>query len=217
MARAGKRLAPARPKLTRRRRKLLYAARRLLVWGCVAVVLAGLLLADHWGVFGRAPATDFRKYHGKVVRVVKVVDGDTLDVDLPDGKRRTTRIRLWGVDTPEVVKPDTPPQHFGPEASAFTKRLCEGRRVKLELDPDRTRGKYGRLLAYVLLDDGRMLNRVLVREGYGYADPRYDHGYKVEFLREQRRAIRAGRGLWATVREADLPYYWRGAIKLDGN
>ena len=206
---------PAR-KLTRVQRRLLGLRRRTVLLLLVAGVVGGLVLADRAGLFGRAPAGDLGTYHGQTFRVTRVVDGDTLDVDCPDAtaRRKTTRIRLWGVDTPETVKPHTPPQPFGPEASACTKDLCDGRRVRLELDPDSTRGRYGRLLAYVFLPDGRMLNRVLIRDGYGYADPRFRHAYRAKFHRLQDQARRAGRGLWAVVREADLPHYWRGRVKL---
>lgn len=203
-------------KLTRAQRRLLQVRRRAVLLLGVAGGVAALVLADGCGVFGRAPIGDFRKYNAREFRVTKVVDGDTLDVDVADSRsgRKATRIRLWGVDTPETVKPNTLPQPFGREASAYAKRLCEGRRVRLELDPDTTRGKYGRLLAYVFLPDGRMLNRDLVRKGYGYADPRFAHAYRAEFIDLQARALRARRGLWAVVRESDLPYYWGERLKL---
>ncbi|MHC4596883.1 MAG: hypothetical protein ACYS19_18295, partial [Planctomycetota bacterium] len=50
----------------------------------------------------QAKAYDFQKYHTKTFTVVNVVDGDTVDVDVPDGEYKYTRIRLWGIDTPET-------------------------------------------------------------------------------------------------------------------
>ena len=173
-------------------------------------VVAALVAADRAGLFGRRPQPDKARYNGRTFPVARVVDGDTLDVDTPDGDRPRTRVRLWGVDTPEMVKPDAPVQHFGPEASRFAKDLCAGKRVTLHLERRRTRGRYGRLLAYVVLPDGRMLNRVLVEEGFGYADPRFEHSHKAEFTRLAEQARAAGRGLWKDVTEADLPYYYRG-------
>ena len=193
-------------------RRLRHAGRKGLLFLLVAAVLVGVHVADRVGLFGHARNQDHQKYDGNAFLVVRVVDGDTLDVDVPDEVRRTsaTRIRLWGVDTPETVDPrKSKPDHFGPEASAFTKGLANGQWVRLELDPVRTRDtpEYKRLLAYVHLPDGRMLNRVLVEEGYGYADPRYPHNYKREFDRLMKQAKAAGRGLWKDVRPQDLPYY----------
>jgi len=84
-----------------------------------------------------------------------VVDGDTVDVVLGD---RHERVRLIGIDTPEVYVTDGPPECYGPEASAYTKQLLpEGTAVRLERDVV-GRDDYGRLLAYVYLaSDGRMV------------------------------------------------------------
>jgi micrococcal nuclease len=200
--------------VSRRRRSI--ARRSLWVVGIV-LVAGALVICDRLGVFGRAPRPDWGKYHGQTFRVVEVIDGDTFDVDIPDGKWDDTRIRLWGVDTPETHdsdNPDAPPMHYGPEATAFTRELVADQPVRLELVRWRTRGMHGRLLAYVFLPDGRMLNRVLVEHGYGYADPRFRHPRKEEFARLQRQAREAGRGLWAELTDRDLPYYYRGRLNL---
>ncbi len=172
-----------------------------------------LVLVDRFGVFGLARKPDGQKYDGVSFRVTRAIDGDTIKLAVPDGQKSTTTVRLWGVDTPETKKPNTPVQHFGPEAAAATARMTEGKTVRLELYPLDTRDRYGRLLAYVYLPDGRMLNRVLIVEGFGLADPRYDHKYKSEFTRLQREAIKARRGLWKDATPADLPYHSRN-IKL---
>src|ERR1700754_3750132 len=92
---------------------------------------------------------------------VRAVDGDTLEVRLDDGDVET--VRLIGVDTPETVKPDTPVQCFGPQASAFEHEHVEGRRVRLPTGGE-PRDYYGRLLAYVWID-GRFLEAELLRRG----------------------------------------------------
>src|SRR5687767_4907398 len=94
--------------------------------------------------------------------VVRVVDGDTLLLD------RKERVRLIGVDTPESVDPRRPVQQFGKEAADFTRRIVQGKRVRLEFDRDRE-DRYGRTLAYVFLEDGTLLNAEIVRHGYGFA------------------------------------------------
>ena len=202
-------------KISDRRRRVIYATRKAAWLLAIAAVVAILTVADAMGLFGIAPPPDREKYHDKTFLVVNTVDGDTIDVDIPDGKWPHTRIRLWGVDTPETVHPNKSVQHFGPEASELTKKLCKGKMVRLEMEPGKSpRGTEGRLLAWVYLPDGRLLNRVLVAEGYGYADPRFDHHLKNEFRRLQNRARKAGAGLWKDVRKNDLPEYYHGKLKL---
>jgi endonuclease YncB( thermonuclease family) len=198
------------PKLTGSQRRQRYAARRVGWVLAAAMVMLGLYAGDRLGLFGRLPkpvGEDYVRYNDKSFRVVHVVDGDTLDVDEPDGGKPATRIRLWGVDTPETKHPKKPVQHFGPEASDFTTRTCQGKTVRLQLVPGKTRDNYHRLLAYVLLEDGTMLNSELVRQGYGYADPRFAHPYMAKFQDLQARARRARLGLWKDLKPTDLPYY----------
>lgn len=123
--------------------------------------------------------------------VVSVVDGDTLDVRI-DGQ--TYRVRLIGVDTPEV---HGQVECYGREASDRTKALAPpGTPVRLEKDVSET-DRYGRLLRYVYLPDGRMLNEVLVREGYAQvATYPPDVKYQDRFLEVQRQAREEGAGLW---------------------
>ena len=77
----------------------------------------------------------------------RVVDGDTIIIIIDD---KNERVRLIGVDTPEIVHPEKPVEFFGQEATAFTKSMVEGKKVRLEYDQEK-RDKYGRLLAYVYL------------------------------------------------------------------
>lgn len=182
--------------------------------GLAALAFSLLLLADRGGLFGHANQPDWDKYQEKTFAVAKVVDGDTLDLDIPDGRHSHTRIRLLGVDTPETVAPDRPVGYFGPQASGFVKRTVLGKNVKVELDRTRTRDKYNRLLAYLLLADGENLSLLLIREGYGYADPRFGHPMIRQCKAAQTDAMKNSRGLWAGVSDADLPYYYQGKLKL---
>jgi micrococcal nuclease len=124
-------------------------------------------------------------------RVERVVDGDTIVVD-------GESVRLIGIDTPESVKPGTPVECFAKEASAFTERLVEGRRVRLERDVEE-RDRYDRLLGYVYRrGDGLFVNAELVRRGYATPatfPPNVRHAD--EFSRLAREAREAGRGLWS--------------------
>ena len=204
-------------KLTDRQRRLRYAAQRAR-WLAIALLVVGaVIVADRLGLFGirpQEPRSDYQRYHGRSFRVVRVVDGDTIDVDAPDGEEAHTRVRFWGVDTPETKHPHMGVQHFGPEADGFTRSACDGKVVRLELLAGTTRGTRGRLLAYVILPDGKMLNRELIRRGFGYADPRYEHPLKEEFRRLQAEALAARRGLWRDVTHEDLPYYYSQKLSL---
>lgn len=124
-------------------------------------------------------------------RVAGVVDGDTIVL------AGLGRVRLIGVDTPEV---HGRAECYGREASAFTKRLLPpGKRVRYRLGVER-RDRYGRLLAYVWLPDGRMVNRLLAEQGY--AQPLTippNVAYAERFAAAARRARRAGRGLWGAA------------------
>jgi micrococcal nuclease len=152
---------------------------------------------------------DILRYHDRYFRVVHVVDGDTLDVDAPDGQYQKTRIRLWGVDTPETVDNRTGVMHFGPEASEFAKASLLGHEVRLQLIKSSTRDRHGRLLAFVYLEDkGASFNEQLVTQGYGYADWRFAHPLKRRFERVEKDAQKRKTGLWAAVRDDQKPA-WR--------
>jgi micrococcal nuclease len=151
---------------------------------------------------------DLEKYHGKTFAVIKVVDGDTIDIDLPDGTRKTTRIRLLGIDAPETHSEQFGEMYFGPEATASAKELALGKDVTVYLDsPNPTRGKYGRLLAYVKLTNGRFLNEVLLTEGFVYADLRFEHGFFNRYTQLEASARSLDKGLWKEVTREQLPQW----------
>lgn len=129
--------------------------------------------------------------------VTRVVDGDTIIV-LIDGV--SEKVRLIGVDTPETVDPRKPVQCFGKEASAFTKSLLLDTTVKVEADPSQgDRDKYGRLLRYVFLLDGTLVNQKIIAEGYGHEYTyKLPYKYQSEFKDAQRSARESQKGLWAS-------------------
>ena len=130
-------------------------------------------------------------------QVERVVDGDTLILDGGE------RVRLIGVDTPETVHPNKPVERFGKEASAFTRGLVEGERVRLAFEEGgSTKDRYGRTLGYIYLEDGRLLNLEIIEKGYGHAYTRFPFS-RMEAFRDAERAARdASLGLWADE-EAD--------------
>jgi micrococcal nuclease len=129
--------------------------------------------------------------------IERVVDGDTIIVRTDAGERE--RVRLIGIDTPESVKPGTPVECFALRASAFTKHLLTGRRVRLVLDAE-THDQYGRLLAYVYrLPDGLFVNAELLRRGMAQTltfPPNVR--FADRFAALARQAREASRGLWAS-------------------
>jgi micrococcal nuclease len=126
------------------------------------------------------------------VMVAKAIDGDTLE--LADGRM----VRYLGIDTPETVDPRKPVQCFGHEASDYNRSLVQGKAVRLVKDIEDT-DKYGRLLRYIYLEDGTMVNLTLVAGGYARSltwPPNITHAK--EFLAAERDARSSGRGLWST-------------------
>ena len=152
---------------------------------------------------------DYARYHDRSFTVVNIVDGDTVDIDLPDVKYDTTRIRLWGVDTPEVKGSPRGAMYWGDRASAFAVAALDGRRVRLELVEGNTRGKYKRLLAYVYIEStGDMFNEMLLRGGHAYAETRFPHPHSQRFAALEAEARNAGIGLWREVAPDQMPA-WR--------
>ncbi len=150
---------------------------------------------------GGSSATSFDESFrptGPTVRakVVRIVDGDTIVVRIGG---QDERLRYIGMDTPETVKPGSPVEWMGPEASRANAALVEGRTVELEKDVSET-DQYGRLLRYVWLVDGdrwTLVNLELVRRGFAQVetDPP-DVRYADRFVAAERAARDAGVGLW---------------------
>jgi micrococcal nuclease len=127
--------------------------------------------------------------------VVRVVDGDTIHVQLAD---RVEKVRYIGVDSPEIHHPVKGEEPGGRAAASVNRGLVEGRRVRLEIDV-RTRDRWGRLLAYVWVGD-TMINAELIRLGYAHVmtvPPNVR--YQELFVKLGREAREAGRGLWRPI------------------
>lgn len=171
----------------------------------LAVVLA-LGLAGCTITLGPDASTSDRN---DTVTVVSVVDGDTLDVRFSNGS--TDRVRLLGVDTPEVHVAVEPTEYegvpdteagrtclraAGENASSVVRSRLSGETVTLVFDPAAdTRGAYGRLLAYVV-HEGQNINAALVSDGHARL---YDSefGQRERFASAEQAAQAAGRGLWS--------------------
>ncbi len=136
--------------------------------------------------------------------VTWVYDGDTLEID-PVGK-----VRLVGIDTPERenstrdrylegrgVSPQRQRQIYQ-AAKEFNIGEVKGKKVSIVVgDPPRDR--HDRLLAYVYLPDGRLLNQVLIEQGLAVVYRRFEFSMKSQFLAAERTAVQTGKGLWSNI------------------
>lgn len=151
-----------------------------------------------------------QKYHLEQFVVSKVVDGDTIDLNIADevNKKTYTRIRLLGIDTPETKKPNSPVMYFGPQASKKTKQLTLGKTVTVILDPlSKSRDKYGRLLCHIKLSNDTFLSQTLIEQGYCYVDPRFPHSFYKKYERLGRQAKKQKMGLWESVTPQNYPHW----------
>lgn len=132
----------------------------------------------------------------EVYQVVKVVDGDTLEVDL---NGTTTKIRIIGIDTPETVDPRKPVQCFGKEASNKAKEILSNQLVTLVADQSQgNTDKYKRLLRYVYLPDGTDYGLYMISNGYAHEytyDIPYEH--QAQYKQAQADAMNGDKGLWS--------------------
>lgn len=122
-----------------------------------------------------------------VARVLSVIDGDTIDVQI-DGQ--TARVRYYGSNTQEREEP------CAAEARARNHQLVEGKTVFL-LASARDKDRGGRLLRYVFTSDGQLVDEILIREGLAKAWP-HDGTYRDQLLAMEKAAARDGVGcLWS--------------------
>jgi micrococcal nuclease len=163
------------------RQSRLYAAPTLAVLLLVQASLAEPRLegGEHWVV------------------VTKVVDGDTF-------RAGSLTVRLIGVDAPEVAHGGKADEPFGVEAAAYARQRLTGRYVRLELNPGDEIDAYGRLLAYVFLEDGTFFNRELIARGYARAYTRFRFAYADDFRATERDARAAGLGMWAVAKRPPM-------------
>lgn len=146
-------------------------------------------------------------------KVVEFADGDTIQVDM-NGRAET--IRFIGVDTPETQDPRKAVQCFGKAASDFTKNLIGHSPVRLEADPLSTnRDRYNRLLRYVYLPDGRLVQAEIIKEGYGFAYTSFPFTMSDEFQLYQMQARKQGKGLWGQCTPS--PNQYGGFTANDAN
>jgi micrococcal nuclease len=132
---------------------------------------------------------------GRFYPIKKFVDGDTFWID--DSTATGIKVRLIGMDTPESRNTRNKQKHpMGKEVADYVEQMLTGQRVRLELDVQH-RDRYGRILAYVFLEDGTHLNAHLLEKGYALlmtVPPNVK--YADTFYALQVKAREAGFGLW---------------------
>lgn len=134
----------------------------------------------------------------ETAKVLRVIDGDTIEVSL-NNKKET--VRLIGIDAPETVDPRKAVECFGKQSSEKAKEVLSGKTVSLELDPTQgDRDKYQRLLRYVFLDDLNF-NKLMISEGFAqeYTYQNNPYKYMEEFKDAEKQAREGKIGLWADM------------------
>lgn len=150
-------------------------------------ILIATILVGGWSVYGASE---------EQANILKVVDGDTIHVQLPDGKKE--KVRIIGIDTPETKDPRKPVQCFGKEASKQMSKLVNGKTVVLERNPAEDRDKYKRLLRYISLN-GEDIGASMVRGGYAFSYKKFPHPRLATYNQLEREARGALRGLWGSA------------------
>jgi micrococcal nuclease len=162
----------------------------------IAIISIVIYIGQENGWWAKAQEAAVENQPGQY-SVVRFSDGDTIAVDM-GGKEEV--IRFIGVDTPETHDPRKAVQCYGPAASAFTKNIITagGKKVRLAADArSSNRDRYDRLLRYVYLPDGTLLNQKLIRDGYGFYYPYFEFTKSGDFAAAQATAQQENKGIWA--------------------
>lgn len=175
-----------------------HIGRRRISWLTLVLTLF-ILIGQHYGWFDWAAQQAEINQPG-LYRVTKFDDGDTIQVDM-NGKTET--IRFIGVDTPETHDPRKPVQCYGPEAATYTKLTIGTQSVRLASDPlSSNRDRYDRLLRYVYLADGTLLNEQLIQTGHGFAYTYFPFSKSALFTKDEVVAQKAKIGVWKFCKPA---------------
>jgi endonuclease YncB( thermonuclease family) len=181
----------------------LWRGGRRWAWPAALIIIALLVLADRNGWLLVRQVDDLTTYHGVTARVTRIIDGDTLEVDLYDALNRTpsTRIRLWGIDCPEIGRFGESDQPWSREATTLASSLLNDRSVRLFLEPHQQRDSFARVLAHVeVADDRRSLSEALLEGGFAKADDRWAHSRLTRYAQIENLARRRAVGMWSKTK-----------------
>jgi endonuclease YncB( thermonuclease family) len=163
------------------------------------IVVGVWLWTEVWPQFAPAPALpawEGPPESAEMAQVVRVIDGDTIDVEM-GGERY--RVRYIGIDSPERDEP------YYAEATAFNRELVGRQTVWLVRDVSEV-DRFGRLLRYIYLEDGTFVNAEMIAGGYARLvtfPP--DVAMQAQFRALQTEAREARRGLWALAELHAVP------------
>ncbi len=124
--------------------------------------------------------------------IIAVYDGDTVKVRFDDGPDR--RVRLIGIDTPEITDESSEKQLEALLAKRFTFHHLFRKPVELTYEPEQE-DKYGRLLAYVWIGD-RLFNEFILKQGFARVYLKFPYTMNKKFIQAQKEARELGRGFW---------------------
>ncbi|MDK8644157.1 thermonuclease family protein [Staphylococcus condimenti] len=163
----------------------------------IALVVLGFQYFNHSGPFKNSSSHISGGSMGdkEEVQVKRFIDGDTFIATDKDGKE--IKVRMIGMDTPETVKPNTPVQPYGKEASNYSKKTLNHKTVYLEYDKEK-QDQYGRNLSYVWLDKDHMYNKELVEKGLAREKYFAPNGkYREVFKEAQKQAQDENLNIWS--------------------
>ena len=169
---------------------------RKIIFAIISLLLVSLLQLTRTYIASPPAVKSAAVYLHSDYQVTKVDDGDTIIIDMNGAAEK---VRFIGVDTPETKDPRKVVQCYGKLASEFTKNKINNQRVRLEADELNTnRDRYNRLLRYVYLPDGTLLNAEIIRQGYGFAYTSFPFTQKEEFKQLEDFARTNNIGLWGS-------------------
>jgi micrococcal nuclease len=147
-------------------------------------------------VIGATPAVN-----QKCISVKWVNDGDT--IVLSNGQH----VRYIGINAPEIAHDNHKAEAFGYAAKKYNQSLVLSKKVRLEFDKEK-HDHYGRLLAYIFLLDGTLINKKMIEKGYAYVlHLRPNVKYDGVLLKAQRDAMSAKQGMWRNWNEQEGKEY----------
>jgi endonuclease YncB( thermonuclease family) len=169
------------------------------LWRGLCILLIGFVILEQPGWMRARQTDDMTAYHGQRVRVQRIIDGDSFEIDLPDALHHTptTRVVLFGVNAPEPERNGQPAQPFAKDAADLAAANLTNAPISLWLESHQTRDSIGRLLAHVELQDGAFLTEKLLEAGLAKTDERWPHSRMTRYAQLQLAAQRHALGIWS--------------------